>query len=158
MLMLVNFPLKLAWLPIMALSNCAFLMCEWFCTKLFCIVLSTTWHALPSETFGPTVALMSTTSSPIKHGGIIFEFSSLTDECTRFSPSSCKNPSMRVLVSTVTFLLPQSIHSSTYPGTNFKPLTFMFSSPSVSWYSPPLTMLLSSKYCNSARSVSPDLK
>ena len=35
------------------------------------------------------------------------------------------------LVSTVTFLFPQSIHSSTFPGTNLSPFTFMFSKPSV---------------------------
>ena len=76
--MFVKFPSKLAWLPIIALSNVAFFMIALVCTKLFLICAFSTREPFPKETFGPTVAFIKTTSSPIKHGGIMVAFSILT--------------------------------------------------------------------------------
>ena len=58
-------------------------------------------------------------------------FSEFTEAETKFSPSLCKKLNILELVSTVTFLFPQSIHSSTLPGTNFMPFAIICLIPSL---------------------------
>ena len=89
---------------------------------------------------------------------MIVEFSNFTSAETKFSPSLCKKPNILELVSTVTSLFPQSIHSSTLPGTNFMPLAIICLIPSLIWYSPPWIMLLSRTDCNSFLRTATSLK
>ena len=69
----------------------------------------------PMEAKGPTVLFFKVTPSPIKQGSMIFELIELTVSETKVSLLSFKKPNMRRLVSIVTSLFPQSIHSSTVP-------------------------------------------
>ena len=74
----------------------------------------------------------------MKHVSITFEFSKTTESSTNCSsPSAFKKPNILVLVSSVTFLFPQSIHSSTVPVLKTLPSAIIRFIPSLIWYSPP---------------------
>ena len=72
------------------------------------------------DTLGPIFEFDISTFSPIKHGGIIMQFSIFADagNWETFSRSYSKT---FPFVSTVAFLFPQSIQSSTFPRENFAP-------------------------------------